>query len=59
MNVFQVHGLSLRIRLKIFHTMVTHGGVMSAIQCLEHGILYSNKTNPYPVSYAEMVAIEI
>lgn len=39
--------------------LVTHGGVMSAIQCLEHGIPYSNKTNPYPVSYAEMVAIEI
>ena len=39
--------------------LVTHGGVMNVIQCLEHGISYSNKANPYPVGYAEIVAIDI
>ena len=39
--------------------LVTHGGVMNVIQCIEHGISYSNKVNPYPVGYAEMIAIEI
>ena len=39
--------------------VVTHGGVMNVIQCLEHNVVYSNKLNPYPVGYAEMVAIEI
>ena len=39
--------------------LVTHGGVMNVIQCLEHGRSYSNRENPYPVGYAEMIAIEI
>ena len=39
--------------------LVTHGGVMNVIQCLEHGVPYSNKANLYPTGYAEMVAIEI
>ena len=39
--------------------LVTHGGVINVIQCLEKGIAYSNKANPFPVKNAEMVAIEI
>ena len=39
--------------------VVTHGGVMNVIQCLEHGVKYSNKSNPYPVGYAEMITIKI
>ena len=39
--------------------LVTHGGVINVIQCIEHGIVYSNKTNPFPVGYAEMTTIEI
>lgn len=39
--------------------LVTHGGVMNVIQCLEHGVMYSNKLNPHPVGYAELIAIEI
>ena len=39
--------------------LVTHGGVLNVIQCVEHGIPYSNKANPFPVGYAEMIAIEI
>ncbi len=39
--------------------LVTHGGVIHIIQCIERGIAYSNKTNPFPVSYAEMIGVEI
>ena len=39
--------------------LVTHGGVMNVIQCIEHSVVYSNKANPFPVGYAEMIAIEI
>ena len=39
--------------------LVTHGGVMNVIQCVEHGIPYSNKANPFPVGNAEMIEIEI
>lgn len=39
--------------------LVTHGGVIHVIRCIENAIAYSNKTNPYPVDYAQMVAIEI
>ena len=39
--------------------LITHGGVMNVIQCIEHGVFYSNKMNPFPVGYAEMIAIEI
>lgn len=39
--------------------LVTHGGVMNVIQCIEHGVPYSNKSNPFPVGYAQMIAIEI
>ena len=39
--------------------LVTHGGVINVIQCIEHGIAYSNKSNPFPIGYAEMVAIEL
>ena len=39
--------------------VVTHAGVMNVIQCLEYGVKYSNKLNPYPVGSADMIAIEI
>lgn len=39
--------------------LVTHGGVINVIQCIEHGIAYSNKSNPFPIGNAEMIAIEI
>ena len=39
--------------------LVTHGGVMNVIQCIEYGRVYSNKSNPYPVGYSGIVEIEI
>ncbi len=39
--------------------LVTHGGVINVIQCIEHEIEYSNKANPFPLSNAEMVAVEL
>ncbi len=39
--------------------LVTHGGVINAIQCIEHGIAYSNKTNPFPIGNAEMIGIAL
>lgn len=39
--------------------LVTHGGVINVIQCIENGISYSNKANPYPVNHGEMVFIEL
>ena len=39
--------------------LVTHGGVLNVIQCIEAGIAYTNKKNPFPVGYAQMIAIEI
>lgn len=38
--------------------LVTHGGVINAIQCIEHQITYSNKVNPFPIGNAEMICIE-
>ncbi len=37
--------------------LVTHGGVINSILCLENGIAYSNKEVRYPVGYAEIVRI--
>ena len=39
--------------------LVTHGGVINVIRCIENEIPYSNKVNPFPVENAGMVAIEI
>ena len=39
--------------------LVTHGGVINVIQCVEHGVDYTNKRNQFPVVYAHMVLIEI
>ena len=39
--------------------LVTHGGVINVIQCIEHGIAYSNKSNPFPVGNAEMICVEL
>lgn len=39
--------------------LVTHGGVINVIQCIEHGIDYSNKANPFPIGNAEMIGISI
>ena len=39
--------------------LVTHGGVINAIQCIEHGIAYSNKINQFPAKHAEMIAVEL
>lgn len=39
--------------------LVTHGGVINVICCIEKGIKYSNKSNPFPVANAEMAEIEL
>ena len=39
--------------------LVTHGGVINVIRCIEAGIAYSNKTNPFPAGNAELVRIEL
>ena len=39
--------------------LVTHGGVINVIHCIENGITYTNKNNPFPVANAEMVEIEL
>ena len=39
--------------------LVTHGGVINVIRCIESGIQYSNKSNPFPTSNAETVEIEV
>ena len=39
--------------------LVTHGGVITAIQCIENGVQYTNKANPYPVRHGEMVKIQL
>ncbi len=39
--------------------LVTHGGVVNVIQCIENGITYSNKANPFPIGNAEMIKIDI
>lgn len=54
-NEFKDHVCNLPYNVML----VTHGGVINVIQCIEHGIIYSNKCNPYPAGYAEMIAIEI
>ncbi len=37
--------------------LVTHGGVINVIRCIESNIRYTNKENPFPVGYAQMVEI--
>ena len=39
--------------------LVTHGGVIQVILCLEKGIPYTNRANPFPLGHAEMTAIDI
>ena len=39
--------------------LVTHGGVINVIQCIEHEIAYSNKSNPFPIKNAGMIAVEL
>ena len=39
--------------------LVTHGGVINAIRCIEAGITYSNKANPFPIGNAEAMEISI
>jgi probable phosphoglycerate mutase len=39
--------------------LVTHGGVINVIQCIENGIPYTNKSNPYPIRHGEMVGIQL
>jgi len=39
--------------------LVTHGGVISAIRCMEAGLPCSNKSNPFPVGNGETVEIAI
>lgn len=39
--------------------LVTHGGVINVIQCIEHGIPYSNKINPFPIRNAEMIGVAL
>ena len=39
--------------------LVTHGGVINVIRCLEEGKKYSNKENIFPSGYASITPIEI
>ncbi len=39
--------------------LVTHGGVINVIQCIENNTEYTNKSTPYPLGNAEIVGIEI
>ena len=39
--------------------LVTHGGVIQIILCLEHGLAYSNQRAHFSIKPAEMVAIPI
>lgn len=54
------HDLKKNLRL-LGHDaiLVTHGGVINVIRCLENGTPYSNKTNSFSVDPAGMVLIEL
>ncbi len=39
--------------------LVTHGGVINVILCIENDLIYSNSKNPFRVNYAETVCIEL
>ncbi|MEY8462590.1 histidine phosphatase family protein [Streptococcus merionis] len=39
--------------------LVTHGGVINAILCLENNRPFTNKRVDYPVSHGQMVALEV
>ncbi len=39
--------------------LVTHGGVIEAILCIEYGIAFSNKTKHFSAPYAVLIPIEI
>lgn len=39
--------------------LVSHGGVMNVILCLEHGISYTNKEVHFPIEDAQIVQIDI
>ena len=39
--------------------LVTHGGVINAIACIEMGVPYSNRRNPCPVAPAGSISFEI
>ena len=51
--------LDFKDRARENSMLVTHGGVINAIRCIESGIRYSNKANPFPAANAEMVEIEM
>jgi len=38
--------------------LVSHGGVMNVILCLENGIAYTNKETRFPIRDAEIIEIE-
>lgn len=38
--------------------LVTHGGVMNVILCLENGVAYTNKETRYRIADAEIIAVE-
>lgn len=39
--------------------LVTHGGVIEAILCMENGIAFSNKTKRFRTPHAKLIAVEI
>ena len=39
--------------------LVSHGGVMNVILCLEHGIPYTNKETHFQIGDAEIIQLEI
>ena len=54
------HNLKAKLRnMNHNAALVTHGGVLNVIRCIESGVQYSNKTNPFPAGYAEQIGIEI
>lgn len=39
--------------------LVTHGGVINVIRCIENGVSYTNKKHPYTIGNGEMICVEI
>lgn len=39
--------------------LVTHGGVIEAILCIENGIAFSNKTRHFPAPNAKLIPVEL
>ena len=58
--VFKAHGMNSKKQVgKRNVLLVSHGGVMNIILCLENGISYTNKETHYQIRDAEIVQLDI